>query len=65
MKALQEVTEDQTDDDHLYIISEHVYKKPEVNVVAPEIYRFKLNNNFVPLEIDSGACVSLISEKLA
>ena len=34
-----------------------------INIVKPNIYKFEINSNFIPLEIDSGACVSLISEK--
>ena len=34
-----------------------------INIVKPNIYKFEINGNFIPLEIDSGACVSLISEK--
>ena len=47
-------------EDFLYKIGENV------NVVSkPEIYNFKLNGMLVALEIDSGACVSLLSDKKA
>ena len=39
-----------------------VVDNSNVNVVKPNLYNFALNKNNVPLEIDSGACVSLISE---
>lgn len=33
-----------------------------VNSVKPEMFVFELNNRKVPLEVDTGACVSLLSE---
>ena len=35
-----------------------------VKSIKPDVYNFQLNNQIIPLEIDSGACVSLISEKV-
>ena len=47
-------------EDFLYNIGE------AVNVVSkPEIFNFKLNGMLVALEIDSGACVSLLSDRNA
>ena len=40
-------------------------KNSENNIssVKPMLYNFEINNNTVPLEIDSGSCASLINRK--
>ena len=52
---------DEEEEDFLYNVEEIDLN---INKIKPEIYRFNINGVEIPLEVDSGACVSLLSDDM-
>ena len=64
VKVITRETDDEgsvlySEDDHLLKVDEYI----SIKAVNTELYYFQLNNDKVPLEVDSGATVSVLTEE--